>query len=121
LEKEGCNLKNTRYLRFEDLDVWQRAAKLSAQIYKKLNILKDYSFRDHIGKTSLSISRNIAEGFERESHKEFIHFLLYVKGLCGELRSQIYIGADIEYIDPETGKLWIEETIKNSSMLSNLI
>jgi len=114
-------LGNSRYLRFEDLEVWQKAARLSAEIYRKLKILRDYSFRDHITKTGLSISCNIAEGFERETHKEFIVFLSYAKGSCGELRSQIHIGIDINYIDSKTGKEWIDETIKISSMLSNLI
>ncbi|MBN2366762.1 MAG: four helix bundle protein [Calditrichaeota bacterium] len=112
---------NQKYLRFEDLEVWQRAAKLSAEIYKNLKILKDYGFRDQITKTSLSISSNIAEGFERQSHKEFIKFLIYAKGSCGELRSQIHIGIVINYIDSEAGKCWQRETVKISSMLSNLI
>ena len=60
---------NFRYSIFEDLEVWQRAARLSAEIYVKLKNLRDYSFRDHITKTGLSIPSNIAEGFERESNK----------------------------------------------------
>jgi len=114
-------LEGSDYLRFEDLDVWKEAARLSAQIYKKLKILRDFSFRDHLSKTSLSISSNIAEGFERQSHREFIKLLIYAKGSCGELRSQIYIGIDIDYIDSETGKKWIDQTLKISSMTSNLI
>ena len=108
-------------MRFEDLEVWLNAARLSAEIYRKFRTLRDYSFRDHISKTGLSISSNIAEGFERETHKGFIVFLSYAKGSCGELRSQIHVGMDINYIDSKTGKEWIEETLKISSMLSNLI
>jgi four helix bundle protein len=111
----------SNYRRFEDLDVWKEAAGLSVEIYRTLRDLKDFSFRDHLSKTSLSISSNIAEGFERQSHKEFIKFLLYSKGSCGELRSQIYIGIEIDYIDVKLGKQWIDKTCKISSMLSNLI
>lgn len=110
-----------RSSRFEDLEVWQKAASLSAIIYEKMKNLKDYSFRDHLTKTGLSISSNIAEGFERESNREFIKFLFYAKGSCGELRSQIHIGNKIGYIDSETGAEWMEEAIKISSMLRNLI
>jgi four helix bundle protein len=86
-------------MRFEDLEVWKRATKLSADIYRELKHLKDYGFKDQITRSGLSIPSNIAEGFERESHKESVTFLSYAKGSCGELRTQIYIGIDIGYID----------------------
>jgi four helix bundle protein len=114
-------LEVSNYRRFEDLDVWKEAVSLSIEIYRKLKVLTDFSYRDHISRTSLSISSNIAEGFERESHKEFIKFLIYAKGSCGELRSQIFIGINIDYIDSKIGKQWIDKTCKISSMLSNLI
>jgi four helix bundle protein len=75
-------------MRFEDLDVWKRAARLSADIYRQLKDLRDYGFRDQITRSGLSISSNIAEGFERMAAKEKLTFLYYAKGSCGELRSQ---------------------------------
>ena len=75
---------------FEDLEVWKRSARLSADIYKTLANLKDYGFKDQITRSGLSIPSNIAEGAERESIKEFINFLSYAKGSAGELRTQIY-------------------------------
>ena len=69
----------------------------------------------------LSVPSNIAEGFERESQKENLNFLSYAKGSCGELRCQIYIGMEIEYIPKDVGKRWIEEAIEVSSMISGLI
>jgi four helix bundle protein len=91
-------------LRFEDLEVWKRSARLSADIYKELSGLKDYGFKDQITRSGLSIPSNIAEGMERVSRAECVKFLLYSKGSCGELRTQIYIGMDIAYIEKETGK-----------------
>ncbi len=91
-------------MRFEDLEVWKRAARLSADIYKELSGLKDYGFRDQITRSGLSIPSNIAEGIQRESAKECVNFLSYAKGSCGELRTQIYIGIEIGYISEETGK-----------------
>jgi four helix bundle protein len=108
-------------MRFEDLQVWKRASRLSADLYKRLAKLKDYGFRDQITRSGLSISSNIAEGFERTSQKECVTFLSYAKGSCGELRSQVHIGLDIGYIDEETGKTWIKEATEISSMLSGLI
>jgi len=108
-------------LRFEDLEVWKKAARLSAGIYRELKNLKDYGFKDQITRSGLSVPSNIAEGFERESQKQNLNFLSYAKGSCGELRCQIYIGMDIEYIPKDVGKRWIGEATEISSMLSGLI
>jgi four helix bundle protein len=108
-------------MRFEDLDVWKRAAKLSADIYRQLRELKDYGFRDQITRSGLSIPSNIAEGFERLNEKETIPFLSYAKGSCGELRCQVYIGVDIGYIPESVGRKWIDESKEISSMISGLI
>jgi len=109
------------YQLFEDLVVWKRSARLSSDVYKELRELKDFGFKDQITRSSLSVPSNIAEGYERKSIKELIHFLSIAKGSCGELRTQIYIGIDIGYIKPEIGQLWIEETRQISMMLSGLM
>jgi four helix bundle protein len=108
-------------MRFEDLEVWKRATKLSGDIYKELKGLRDYGFRDQITRSGLSIASNIAEGFERGSQKENIVFLSYAKGSSGELRTQIYIGMDIGYVDKRVGEEWLKEAREISSMLSGLI
>jgi len=108
-------------MKFEDLDVWQRARQLSADVYKKLDRLHNFGFRDQITRSVLSIPSNIAEGFERESVKECLQFLSYAKGSCGELRTQIYIGMDVGYIDENHGQLWLKEAREISSMISGLI
>ena len=109
------------HMRFEDLDVWQRAVKLSVNIYRIFKATKDYGFRDQITRSSLSIPSNIAEGFERESQKECLTFLSYAKGSCGELRTQIYIGMEIGYIDKQVGRSFINEAAEISSMIAGLI
>jgi four helix bundle protein len=108
-------------MRFEDLEVWKRAAKLSGNIYRELKGLKDYGFKDQITRSGLSIPSNIAEGFERRSQKENLVFLSYAKGSSGELRTQIYIGMDIGYIGKEVGQGWLREAREISAMLSGLI
>jgi four helix bundle protein len=96
-------------MRFEDLAVWKRSARLSAEIYKYFQTSRDFGFKDQITRSSLSVPSNVAEGYERKSNKEFINFLSYAKGSCGELRTQIYIGIEINYIEKETGMLWVKE------------
>lgn len=106
---------------FEDLEVWKRAKQLSVDIYRELKDLKDYGFRDQITRSGLSVPSNIAEGFERSSQKECITFLSYAKGSCGELRTQAFIGMDINYISQEKATSWIKEATEISNMLGGLI
>jgi len=107
--------------RFEELDVWKMSASLCAEIYKNSSELRDYGFKDQITRSSLSISSNIAEGYERASSKDAVNFLIYAKGSAGELRTQIYVGMKIGYINPDTGKKWLSESEKISKMLSALM
>jgi four helix bundle protein len=114
-------LKGGAVARFEDLAVWKRSARLSAELYKSLKDLKDFGFRDQITRAGLSIPSNIAEGYERESAKETANFLNYAKGSAGELRTQLYIGMDIGYIERDAGLAWIREAEEISRMLHGLM
>ena len=107
--------------RFEELEVWKKSARLSVDLYKAMANSKDFGFRDQITRAGLSIPCNIAEGYERDTDKEIALFLNYAKGSAGELRTQIYIGIDIGYIDKETGKHWLTEAETISKMLHGLI
>ena len=106
---------------FEQLEVWKRSSKLCTDIYKHFNNIKDFGFRDQITRSSLSIPSNIAEGEERGTIKENIQFLIYSRGSCGELRTQIYIGSDIGYIENDIGSYWIQETKEISAMIVGLM
>lgn len=106
--------------RFEDLEVWKRSARLSAEIYKGLGRLGDFGFRDQITRSGLSVPCNIAEGMERRSHKDRQRYIDIALGSCGELRTQIYIGIEIGYIAMEQGRLWLAETREISAMLVRL-
>lgn len=81
-----------RYNRFEDLPVWKSAIELATRIYK-LTRNKFFSqpgdLRDQIRRASLSVSNNIAEGFERGSTAELLYFLYIARGSCGETRSML--------------------------------
>ena len=107
--------------RFEKLDAWKRSAALCVNIYREFSELRDFGFRDQITRSGLSISSNIAEGFERGSQKETANFLNYAKGSAGELRSQIYVGIKVGYIKNETGKAWLKEASEISKMIYALM
>lgn len=90
--------------KFEDLEVWQLARKLSKEIYSLTfiePIKSDFRLRDQMRGSSGSIMDNIAEGFERGSKLEFINSLGYSKGEVGELKSQLYRSLDNQYISQE--------------------
>jgi len=108
-------------MRFEDLEVWQRATGLAVEVLKGTRELKDYAFRDQIARSSLSVPSNIAEGFERESIRECVNFLSYAKGSCGELRTQIHIGVEVGYLPRDRGQTWVQECREVSSMIAALI
>lgn len=107
--------------RFEELDVWKRSARMSAELYKAFAELRDYGFKDQITRAGLSIPSNIAEGYERNSNKEIANFLNYAKGSAGELRTQPYIAIEINYIERDAGRKWIQEAEEISKMLHGLI
>ena len=87
--------------RFEDIDSWQKAGELTRIIYQHSNagqFAKDFGLRDQIRGASVSIMSNIAEGFERGGNRELRQFLSTAKGSCGEVRSQLYVALDQNYI-----------------------
>lgn len=93
-----------RIERFEDLIVWQKARELTRNIYKitkQGEFYKDFGLKEQIRRAAVSIMSNIAEGFERGSRSEFHQFLVIAKGSCAELRSQLYVAVDVDYIDME--------------------
>jgi four helix bundle protein len=84
--------------RFEDIIAWQKAKELTLNLYAIFNTSRDFSFRDQICRASISIMNNIAEGFERDSDKEFKHFLFIAKGSSGEVRSMLQVAVELSYI-----------------------
>lgn len=107
--------------KFEDLKVWKESMRLAVEICKALKECKNYGLRDQIQRSAVSIPSNIAEGFERQSNKEFIQFLYIAKASCAELRTQLFIAIETDILKQGTGKDFIERTRKISAMLYNFI
>ena len=90
--------------RFEDIEAWKRARELVKNIYLVTGeggLSKDYSLKDQIRKASISVMSNIAEGFSRQTNKEFVQFLHVALGSVTEVQSQLYIARDLKYISEE--------------------
>jgi four helix bundle protein len=110
--------------RFEDIVSWQKGRELNRLIYKATKagaFAKDFGFRDQIRRASVSVTSNIAEGFERGGDKEFIQFLSDAKGSCGEVRSQLYLALDEEYISKEQFAKLYDMTMQISRLISGLM
>lgn len=80
------------YARFEDLPVWQEAIRLARAVYDMTESKEwkgSYSLRDQIERAALSVSNNIAEGFERGTTKELLAFIYIARGSAGEVCSML--------------------------------
>jgi four helix bundle protein len=110
---------------FEDLEVWKRGCNLAVDVHVALADSKDFALRNQMERSSLSIPSNIAEGCERDSTAEFINFLRYSKGSCGELRTQLYVAERVrERLGQpplENSRAMIKETKSLSKMIQALI
>jgi len=108
------------YQSFEDLEVWQRGCRLCVGIFESFADCRNFTLKDQIGRASLSIPCNIAEGSERGSTKDFAHFLNFSKGSCGELGTQLYIARKLKLLNKTNFANGVAETKEISAMLEGL-
>lgn len=103
---------------FEDLQVWQISRQLVNSVYgvtRNNGFRKDFALTDQVRRAAVSVLSNIAEGFERGSNTEFIQFLYISKGSAAEVRAQLYVALDQEYIS----RTDFEKTISLCKDVSN--
>lgn len=110
-----------RVQKFEDLTVWQAGVDLSIEVYNVLNNSRDFGLKNQIQRSAVSIPSNIAEGFERQTNKEFIQYLFIAKGSAGELRTQLHIADNVNEIDHQIAQKLISKATEISAMLHGLI
>lgn len=109
---------------FEDIESWKKAREVCLQIGILIDqgrFQKNYRLIGQIEGSAGSIMDNIAEGFERGTRAEFIQFLGYAKGSCGELRSQLYRALDRNYITEEEFNSLKEAVMQISRLIQSLI
>lgn len=110
--------------RFEDLEIWKEARLLSLIIYEfaqKDVLSKEFKFKEQIKSAAGSVMDNIAEGFERSGRLEFINFLGFAKGSCGEVKSQLYRALDQKFIDDAAFEQIYNRFDKLSSSIAGFI
>ena len=106
---------------FEDLEVWQLSMSLCTEVYALTNtelFSRDFGLKDQIRRSAVSIPSNISEGFERDSKNQFLYFLAISKGSCGELRTQLTIAYNLNYIEKNKFDELTTKCIQTSKQLA---
>ena len=107
---------------FEDLFIWQKAVEFAKEIYllaEKKGLTNDFGLKNQMWNSAVSISSNIAEGFERRSRKEYLNFLNIAKGSAGEIRSQLCVAFEVGYLEKVEMDMLREKAKFLSGSISN--
>jgi four helix bundle protein len=105
---------------FEDLEVWQRGCRLAVDVFKTFSSCRNFTMQDQVQRSALSVPSNVAEGYERDSDKEFVRFLNIAKGSSGELRIQLYISRKLEFLARTDFNRLVADSKEISNMLHGL-
>jgi len=110
--------------KFQDIKAWEKSRDLTKEIYNITNnkkFTKDWGLKDQIRRASVSIMSNIAEGFSRQTDKEFAQFLYIAKGSASEVQSHLYIAYDLSYISEEIFKSLLEKTEEIINLIGGFV
>lgn len=109
------DVRRVKYERFEDLPVWKVALDLAVRVYavtRNRFFSQPGDLRDQLRRAALSVSNNIAEGFERGSTAELIAFLYIARGSAGEVRSMLH------FVDHEPDAVDLKSEISDLRLLA---
>jgi len=98
-----------------------KAQDLAVDIYLLFKSNSDFRFSNQICDAVVSISNNIAEGFERNSKISFAYFLKISKGSCAEVKSMIYLASRLKYISIEEQEYFLSKCNEEMKILNGLI
>ncbi len=110
--------------RFEDLDIWKKSIELYVDIFvviENSGLKNDFSAKDQLKRATLSISNNIAEGFEYENNLQFVRFLRYSKGSAGEIRNMVTVFFMTGQISKEQHDKLIEKIVEISKSIKGFM
>lgn len=116
---------STKITCFEDLIIWQKAQELAEKVYTLADrnkfIQKDFGLKDQLRSAALSISDNIAEGFEYNNNPDFYRFLRMAKGSCGEIINKVRFIQRMKFIEEAEGTVLCDESKLLSSQIGELM
>jgi four helix bundle protein len=109
---------------FEDIEAWKEARNLNKLVYqisRKDPFRKDFGLTGQIQRASITVMANIAEGFDRQSDKEFIHYLNIASSSASEIQSHLYAALDLAYIKEDQFKILYDQTTKVKKLINGFI
>ncbi len=114
-----------RVVSFEDMEVFQRAYRISLEIHRtslRFPAVEQRALADQIRRASKSICANLAEGYGRQkgSKTEFVRFVRMAIGSSDEMRVWLRYAYDLDYIDEPTWQGWRDEYQVITRMLQSL-
>lgn len=110
--------------RFEEIEAWQTARELTRLIYsvtEEGKFARDFGLKDQLRRAAVSVMSNIAEGFESKTQSLFIRYLGIAKSSAGEVRSQLYVSRDVNYLTEEQFSSLFQIAEKASRQISRFI
>jgi len=110
--------------RFEDIESWKEARNLVKTVYRITEgreFSKDCYLKDQIRRAAVSVMSNIAEGFDRGTDKEFVQFLVIARASASEVKSQLYVALDCQYIDQDKFDEIYQQSTKVISLIDGFI
>jgi four helix bundle protein len=113
-----------RVMQFEDLEAWQLARNQVKAVYAFFSdphAQKDFGLKDQLTRSAVSVMSNLAEGFERQSLKEKSHFYTVARASNGEVRSLLYVVADIYPALLDLATQQRQQTIKIGRLITGII
>lgn len=124
----GLQVSSFRFMatfrQFEDIQAWKDSMSLAESVYLASQhgaFSKDFALRDQMRRAAISVSSNIAEGFERTSSQEFARFLSIAKGSVGELRSQLHLARRLGYLTDEQAESLHNLALSTGRKIAKLI
>jgi len=107
--------------KFEDIVAWQKAQDLAVDVYMAFENIKDFGFKDQICRAVVSVSNNIAEGFDRNSNVEFCRFMYISIASCSEVRSMLYLAERLKHITNQQKTDLLQKSFEVSKIIRGLI
>ena len=109
---------------YKDLEIWKKGVTLAADIYaisKDFRASEIYGLTNQMRRASYSISANVAEGYGRESTKNYLQFIRTARGSLYELETYLIIANKLNYLDELKLKSILQKTEELSKMINSLI
>ncbi len=107
--------------KFEDIIAWQKAQDFAVDIYAAFETSKDHGFKNQICRAAVSISNNIAEGFDRSSDADFARFLFISIASCSEVKSMLHLAEKLNYLQQENKLILLNQADEISKIIRGLI